>query len=174
MYLNTTGTTPYCRHPYLLELELGQSQEIKEWVQGELVINLYGDRGEILNHSLTPEKNSVRFTHGEKIMYPLSLENNIGMISTAEVYWEYDHEINPFDLGKICFLFCSDKLLINNIAITSFIMEKNSVRSERMVLCGQGKEKVKEKDEEKDKEKCEKTALSSGRWDIFYAKRQPR
>ena len=45
-------------------------------------------------------------------------------VSIAEVFWKYDHEIDPFDLGKICLVFCSDSLYLDSIAITSFLTNK--------------------------------------------------
>ena len=45
-------------------------------------------------------------------------------MSIAEIYWEYDHDLDPFDLQKMCLLFCTDTLYISSIAITSFVVDK--------------------------------------------------
>lgn len=54
MYLATGPRPPYCSAHYLLELELAEPREAERWVQGELMVNLYGERGELTQHALTP------------------------------------------------------------------------------------------------------------------------
>ena len=54
LYLATGPRPPYCSAHYLLELELAEPSEAERWEQGELMVNLYGERGELTQHVLTP------------------------------------------------------------------------------------------------------------------------
>ena len=36
-----------------------------------------------------------------------------------QVHWLYDHEVDPFDLGKICLLFCSDRLYTDRLIVST-------------------------------------------------------
>jgi hypothetical protein len=40
------------------------------------------------------------------------------------VYWEYDHQVDPFDLKKICLIFCTDSLYVDSIAVTSVTLDR--------------------------------------------------
>ena len=68
---------------------------------------------------------------------PLSRENGGGVtphlyltlastlqVSIAEVEWSYDHDLDPFNLRKICFILCSDSLSISSLTLTSFLTDK--------------------------------------------------
>ena len=49
----------------------------------------------------------------------LSFSQNLGHVNLINFEWIYDHDINPLDLLKVCVLLCSDKIHLQNMAITS-------------------------------------------------------
>ena len=40
-------------------------------------------------------------------------------MNIVHLYWEYDHDVDPFDLGKICILFCSDSFYAGSLSVSS-------------------------------------------------------
>ena len=48
----------------------------------------------------------------------------ITQVSIVHVFWEYDHQVDPFDLKKICLLFCSDSLYVESSAVTSVVLDR--------------------------------------------------
>ena len=38
--------------------------------------------------------------------------------------WDYDHEIDPLDLAKVCVLLCTDTVNVQNLTITSLDQPK--------------------------------------------------
>ena len=51
--------------------------------------------------------------------FSISVERNLGEVEIVQVHWLYDHEVDPFDLTKICFLFCSDRLFTDKLVLTT-------------------------------------------------------
>jgi len=152
MYLETAPVSPFCQHNYVVELNVGENEESEDWVQGHVNLNLYGDKGEIIKHKITQKDVSQRFLKGSKNVFIVSLSKNIGLVSIGEVFWKYDHEIDPFDLGKMCLVFCSDSLYLENLTITSFIPDREyNIVSRRQKLCGETE-----------------SGIQSGDWKLFY------
>jgi hypothetical protein len=56
-------------------------------------------------------RTSLRLQHGQAHTFPITLQRTLGEVRTVQLYWEYDHDVDPFDLGKLCPPFlCSDAL----------------------------------------------------------------
>ena len=47
------------------------------------------------------------------------MERDLGDVEIVQVHWLYDHEVDPFDLGKICLLFCSDRLFTDRLVVST-------------------------------------------------------
>ena len=47
------------------------------------------------------------------------MERDLGEVEIVQVHWLYDHEVDPFDLGKICLLFCSDRLYTDKLVVST-------------------------------------------------------
>jgi len=158
MYLETGAVAPYCKHHYLLQLHLAKPRQAEAWVQGYLKVNLFGDKGKLTEYDLTPEE-SLRVQHGQMYDFSISVERNLGEVEIVQVHWLYDHEVDPFDLTKICFLFCSDRLYTDKLVLTTVKHSAKSVgglEETSLSLCGE-----------------EKTGLGfsdirSGTWKLFF------
>ena len=57
--------------------------------------------------------------HGQMYDFSISVERNLGEVEIVQVHWLYDHEVDPFDLGKICLLFCSDRLYTDRLIVST-------------------------------------------------------
>jgi len=80
-------------------------------------------------------------------------------VNIVHLYWEYDHDVDPFDLGKICILFCSDDLYTAKLAVSSVTYkDKKSVAVSETTssLCGE------------ERAGLGYTAVKSGEWRLFY------
>ncbi|XP_071744357.1 uncharacterized protein [Lepeophtheirus salmonis] len=129
-YLDTGKSSPYCKNHYLLEINLAKSDEAEQWVQGFMKTNLYGSKGELMDVDLTPD-GSTKFVHGTKIKRLISTNSDLGNVNLVHIEWNYDHDINPLDLGKVCVLLCSDKIYLRSVSV---IDDQN--QSENHVVCG--------------------------------------
>ena len=65
------------------------------------------------------QRESLRVQHGQMYDFSISVERNLGEVEIVQVHWLYDHEVDPFDLTKICFLFCSDRLYTDKLVLTT-------------------------------------------------------
>ena len=68
---------------------------------------------------LVSREESSRLQHGLVYTFPISLDKDLGRVAIAHLYWQYDHDVDPFDLGKICLLFCSDRLYTAKLVISA-------------------------------------------------------
>ena len=66
-----------------------------------------------------PREESSRLQHGLVYTFPISLDKDLGRVAIAHLYWQYDHDVDPFDLAKICLLFCSDRLYTAKLVISA-------------------------------------------------------
>ncbi|XP_059098768.1 pancreatic lipase-related protein 2-like isoform X1 [Tigriopus californicus] len=161
-YLETNkGPESFCQYHYLLELNLAQPSIAERWVQGFLKVNLYGSKSEILDNSLTPEE-SLRFVHGHEKNFLMSFPQDLGDVRIVNLHWEYDHELDPLNLTKVCVLLCSDHIYVRNITVAKVhtsqvnLVEgiKLPLRDDRTIICGDSKEKFAD--------------IQSGEWKLFY------
>jgi len=77
----------------------------------------------------------------------------------VHLHWEYDHDVDPFDLGKICILFCSDSFYIARLSVSSVAYrDKRSVAvsEDTSSLCGE------------EMSGLGYTDVRSGQWRLFY------
>ena len=51
--------------------------------------------------------------------FMLSFSKDLGYIKLINFEWVYDHDIDPLDPFKVCVLLCSDKIHLQNVAMTS-------------------------------------------------------
>ena len=51
----------------------------------------------------------------------MGLPHDLGDIKIANLYWQYDHELDPLNLIKVCVLLCSDHLYVESITIAKLI-----------------------------------------------------
>ena len=65
------------------------------------------------------QRESLRVQHGQMYDFSISVERNLGEVEIVQVHWLYDHEVDPFDLGKICLLFCSDRLYTDKLVVST-------------------------------------------------------
>lgn len=141
-YLNTGGSSPFCQFHYLLQIHLANPKQAERWVQGFLKANLYGEDRELLDINLTPDS-SVRLDHGESNNYLITASADIGYLYIVELDWNYDHDINPLDIGKVCVLLCSDKIFVKNVVFyrtTLMNNALNSITEEKNIICAANKE----------------------------------
>ena len=68
---------------------------------------------------LSLSRESLRLQHGQKFDFSISVERDLGEVEIVQVHWLYDHEVDPFDLGKICLLFCSDRLYTDRLIVST-------------------------------------------------------
>ena len=68
---------------------------------------------------LSLSRESLRLQHGQKFDFSISAERDLGEVEIVQVHWLYDHEVDPFDLGKICLLFCSDRLYTDRLIVST-------------------------------------------------------
>ena len=71
--------------------------------------------------------------------FSISVERNLGEVEIVQVHWLYDHEVDPFDLTKICFLFCSDRLYTDKLVLTTVKHSAKrccSFTSLNVIVCG--------------------------------------
>ena len=71
-------------------------------------------------------RESIRLFHGMSKRFVLSFSNDLGYINLINLEWLYDHDINPLDPFKVCVLLCSDKIHLQNVAITSLHSPKTT------------------------------------------------
>ena len=71
-------------------------------------------------------RESIRLFHGMSKRFVLSFSNDLGHINLINLQWLYDHDINPLDPFKVCVLLCSDKIHLQNVAITSLHSPKTT------------------------------------------------
>ena len=64
-------------------------------------------------------RESVRLIHGMSKRFMLSFSKDLGHINLINFEWLYDHDIDPLDPFKVCVFLCSDKIHLQNVAITS-------------------------------------------------------
>ena len=64
-------------------------------------------------------RKSVRIIHGMSKRFMLSFSKDLGHINLVNFEWVYDHDIDPLDPFKVCVFLCSDKIHLQNVAITS-------------------------------------------------------
>jgi len=64
-------------------------------------------------------RESRRFHHGEIYKFLVVAPSALGRVNIVHLYWEYDHDVDPFDLGKICILFCSDSFYAGSLSVSS-------------------------------------------------------
>ncbi len=63
---------------------------------------------------------SQRLTHGSRVPFLLKSDSPLGTVRAVTLRWEYDHELDPLNLTKMCvFGLCSDHLFIRNITLRS-------------------------------------------------------
>ena len=60
-------------------------------------------------------RESLRLQHGQTFDFSIRVERDLGDVEIVQVHWLYDHEVDPFDLGKICLLLCSDRLFTDRL-----------------------------------------------------------
>lgn len=59
----------------------------------------------------------MRISHGSKEPFLIVSPTSLGQVNLINLWWEYDHNLDPLDLTKVCLLLCSDKLYLENIAV---------------------------------------------------------
>ena len=64
-------------------------------------------------------RESLRLQHGQTFDFSIRVERDLGDVEIVQVHWLYDHEVDPFDLGKICLLFCSDRLFTDRLVVST-------------------------------------------------------
>ena len=64
-------------------------------------------------------RESLRLQHGQTFDFSIRVERDLGDVEIVQVHWLYDHEVDPFDLGKICLLFCSDRLYTDRLIVST-------------------------------------------------------
>merc|ERR1712038_323139 len=162
LYLNTGSITPFCQYHYLMEMNLANPSVAETWVQGFIKVNLYGSSGEITDLNLTPEK-SIRLIHGMSKRFMLSFSKDLGYIKLINFEWVYDHDIDPLDPFKVCVLLCSDKIHLQNVAMTSLhapqtttenSLSKKFPQKYETIICGNSPNGY--------------TTVKSGEWKMFY------
>ena len=45
-------------------------------------------------------------------------------VDIANLKWDYDHQIDPLDLAKVCVLLCTDQVNVRNLTISSLDQER--------------------------------------------------
>lgn len=60
---------------------------------------------------------SIRLDHGSNRSFLLSFTRDLGDINIVSITWTYDHEIDPLNLTKVCFLLCSDHLYVRSVTV---------------------------------------------------------
>ena len=71
------------------------------------------------NYFIVCFRESVRLIHGMSKRFMLSFSKDLGHINLVNFEWVYDHDIDPLDPFKVCVFLCSDKIHLQNVAITS-------------------------------------------------------
>jgi len=155
-FFNTGRTKPFCQYHYLIGINLANPKSAETWVQGHLNVNLHGSRGEIIQHELTPDA-SVRLYHGTRKGFLLPLDSDLGLVDIVNLRWDYDHEIDPLDLAKVCVLLCTDTVNVQNLTVTSLDQPKKDtfVASNTVTVCG-------------DNHGLGYSVIKSSEWKMFY------
>lgn len=59
-------------------------------------------------------------THGHGKSFVLGFSRDLGTVNLVNVFWSYDHDIDPLDPLKVCvLLICSDSIYVQNLAVSS-------------------------------------------------------
>ena len=57
--------------------------------------------------------------HGSEKRFVVGLGQDLGAVDIANLRWDYDHDIDPLDLTKVCVLLCSDHVHVQSVTVTS-------------------------------------------------------
>ena len=74
-------------------------------------------------------RKSVRLIHGMSKRLMLSFSKDLGHINLINFEWLYDHDIDPLDPFKVCVFLCSDKIHLQNVAITSLHAPESEINN---------------------------------------------
>ncbi|XP_071535597.1 pancreatic triacylglycerol lipase-like isoform X2 [Panulirus ornatus] len=137
MYFDTDDAPPYCYYHYQVIIDTAHPKKAEDWVQGQLVVWLYGDNG-LTIEELRLTKSHERFDHGQPKFFMFTSHVDLSRVIRVEAQWEYDSSLtNP---GSYCWLLlCNRALYIRSIQISpmDYYPEENLL-DHRRVLCQPG------------------------------------